>query len=219
MKTIVVSDLHIGSRYFFREKFIRFLDRLPDKAELVLNGDTIDHPRRRLSGEDQEVLQRLVERSYRSPVIWIHGNHDKHFQMDHPGSIIFKPHHTVDRRIYMTHGNRFDHVMPRHLWFVHLFRFFHECRLRLGSHPSHVACYAKKYTSLYGYLRKKVMHTAVSFAQNNGYEVVACGHIHYAEDQQVNGVRYINTGAWTEKKTCCLVIDNDRMRLVPSEAL
>jgi UDP-2,3-diacylglucosamine pyrophosphatase LpxH len=219
MKTIVVSDLHIGSRYFFREKFIRFLNRLPDNTALVLNGDTIDHPRRRLCGEDQEVLQRLVERSYRFPVIWIHGNHDRRFRFENPGNITIKTHHTVDHRIYMAHGNRFDHVMPRHRWFICLFYYFHRCRLMLGSEPAHVACYAKKYAMLYEYLRKKVMHTAVSFAMDNGYNVVACGHIHYAEDVNVNGVRYINTGAWTEKKTCCLIIENNHMRLTASEAL
>jgi hypothetical protein len=36
MKAIVVSDLHIGSRYFLRENFVQFLQNIPQDHEFIL---------------------------------------------------------------------------------------------------------------------------------------------------------------------------------------
>ena len=41
---IIVSDLHIGSRYFLYQEFGRFLANIPEDHELILNGDVIDNP-------------------------------------------------------------------------------------------------------------------------------------------------------------------------------
>ena len=49
MRTVVVSDLHIGSPYFRHDLFDRFLDVLSPSVLLVLNGDTLDYPYRPLS--------------------------------------------------------------------------------------------------------------------------------------------------------------------------
>ena len=74
----------------------------------------------------------------------------------------------------------------------------HDLRVRLGARPVHVAEYAKKWKAFYRVLRNNVMRNAVNFAAENGFEAVTCGHTHFAEDTVLNGVRYINTGAWTE---------------------
>ena len=77
----------------------------------------------------------------------------------------------------------------------------HDLRVKLGARPIHVAQYAKKWKSFYEYLRKNVMLNAVSYAAANGFEAVTCGHTHFAEEQFVNEIRYLNTGAWTEQPT------------------
>jgi UDP-2,3-diacylglucosamine pyrophosphatase LpxH len=74
----------------------------------------------------------------------------------------------------------------------------HDLRVKLGARPVHVAQYAKKWNLFYGYLRKNVMLNAVNYAAKNGFEAVTCGHTHYAEEMFINGIRYLNTGAWTE---------------------
>ena len=48
------------------------------------------------------------------------------------------------------------------------------------------------------FCEKNVASNAVDCAEENGYGAVACGHTHFAEDLVVNGIRYLNTGAWTE---------------------
>ncbi|MEE4606925.1 MAG: hypothetical protein V2J65_37000, partial [Desulfobacteraceae bacterium] len=54
---------------------------------------------------------------------------------------------------------------------------------------------------------------AVSCAIENGFEAVTCGHTHYPEDMVVDGIRYINTGAWTELPAHYLYVTADGITL------
>ena len=89
----------------------------------------------------------------------------------------------------------------------------HNVRVRLGARPVHVAEYAKKWKPLYAFLRRNIMLNAVKYAQQRGFEAVVCGHTHYAEDRRINGIRYINTGAWTELPAFFLNISEYEMNL------
>jgi hypothetical protein len=88
--------------------------------------------------------------------------------------------------------------MPRNRAFIKAFKLMHNLRVKLGAKPVHVAEYAKKWKSFYRVLRKNVALNAVRCAAENGFEAVTCGHTHYPEDMVVDGIRYVNTGAWTE---------------------
>jgi UDP-2,3-diacylglucosamine pyrophosphatase LpxH len=103
--------------------------------------------------------------------------------------------------------------MPRSRVFMKAFRLMHGLRVKLGAQPVHVAEYAKKWRAFYRILRNNVMRNAVNFALENGYNAVTCGHTHYAEDTVLNGIRYINTGAWTEFPAFFLLITEYEMRL------
>jgi predicted phosphodiesterase len=50
------------------------------------------------------------------------------------------------------------------------------------------------------------MINAVNCAKENGYDTVTCGHTHYPEDRVINGIRYVNTGAWTESPAFYLLV-------------
>jgi hypothetical protein len=76
-----------------------------------------------------------------------------------------------------------------------------------------VAEYAKKWKSFYRVLRKNVTLNAVNCAVQNGFEAVTCGHTHYPEDMVVDGIRYVNTGAWTELPAHYLYITADDIAL------
>ena len=89
----------------------------------------------------------------------------------------------------------------------------HNLRMMLGAKPLHVAEYAKRWASFYRVLRRNVMMNAVKCAQQNGYEAVTCGHTHYAEDVVIDGIRYLNTGAWTEAPPYFLHLTADEMIL------
>jgi UDP-2,3-diacylglucosamine pyrophosphatase LpxH len=210
MKAIIVSDLHIGSRYFSREKFKQFLQNIPQDNDFILNGDIVNNSYEKLKSADQQILDRFGEMSLRQKVVWVRGNHDNGYLPDNLGQIQTKQHHALGKRLFITHGDFFDEVMPRSRMFIRAFKMMHDLRVKLGARPVHVAQYAKRWKSFYGYLRKNVMLNAVNYAAANGFEAVTCGHTHFAEEHFIHGIKYLNTGAWTERPTYYVrVTDNE----------
>lgn len=213
MNAIIVSDLHLGSRYFRSHAFGKFLETIAEVDEFILNGDVLDRPHSRLEPLHQQNLDRIEQLSYRCKVVWVQGNHDNGYMPASMGKIEFCRRYVLDNRILITHGDDFDTIMPRSRMFMKAFRWMHDLRVRLGARPVHVAEYAKKWKAFYRVLRNGVMRNAVNFALENGYNAVTCGHTHFAEDLVLNGVRYINTGAWTELPAHYLKITSNNMFL------
>jgi UDP-2,3-diacylglucosamine pyrophosphatase LpxH len=219
MNAIVISDLHLGSRYFLYQNFEPFLKNIPEGTELILNGDIIDNPYAELGQTDQRILDQIVQISCLQKVVWVRGNHDNGYIPQNLGKIKIKHHHAIQRRLFITHGDFFDEIMPRNRAFIKIFRMMHDLRVKLGARPVHVAEYAKKWEYFYAFLRKNVMLNAVNYAKENGFKAVTCGHTHYAEERFINGIRYINTGAWTEAPGYYLQLAANEMALRRSEEI
>ena len=209
----IVSDLHLGNGYFFRESFLSWLDQLPAGAQLILNGDIIDDPDKPMEADHQAVLDRLVEESRRRSVIWVHGNHDEGLVLEDAGEIKFVRQWEVEKRLLVVHGDELDSVMPRHGVFKALFRAMHKALIRLGFPDVHVARFAKKWGFLYRVLNNHVASQAINTARSRGYEAVACGHTHAAMDLHRDGRRYLNSGAWTEEPHHYVCVEGDQIDL------
>ena len=214
MRVRIVSDVHIGSRYFLRDRFLAFLDALPPDAELVLNGDTLDHPRRRLVPADQAVLERLFAEARRRRVVWIVGNHDAEFAL--PAGVPLAPVRSVSygRRLHVQHGYGAGPGVPAKRVVFGLIRRLHALRVVLGAEAMHIARYAKRWPALYDRICDRIRQQAARDARLRGFEAVACGHTHRPEDTVVDGVRFLNTGAWTEEPVCFAELDDQALRFV-----
>ncbi len=195
----VVSDLHLGNPYCRHASFLSWLDSLPAGAALILNGDTIDRPRKPLPPPDRLVLDRLVAESHQRTVIWIPGNHDRRFSLDNAGEIRFENRWEIGRQVLVTHGDKLDDIMPRHGLFRMLFKILHRSLIFVGFPNVHVAQYAKKWGALYRVLNDHVAGKAIRLAETLGFAAITCGHTHSAMDLERDGRRYFNTGAWTEE--------------------
>ena len=213
MNSIIVSDLHVGSRYFLYERFERFLKNLPENDEFVLNGDIINNPYKKLKPRDQQIIDRIGQISFRQKVVWVRGNHDNGYCPSEFGQIHFRNHYSLTNQLLILHGYNFDEITPRNQGFIKAFRLLHNLRIKLGARPVHVAQYAKNWKHLYNVFRKNVMINAVKCALENGYLAVTCGHTHYPEEKVLNGIRYVNTGAWTESPSYYLHVTADNMDL------
>ncbi len=211
---LVVSDLHLGSRYCLREAFVACLERLPPGMNLVLNGDVVDRIHERLPAMDAVVIDRLREESDRRDVVWIYGNHDAGLHLDSPGNIRFVNELIIDRKLLVAHGHGFDQVMPAHRWFVLTFRMMHRLRVLMGAEAVHVAAYAKRWNRLYRVLREHVQRNAIGQARRSGCLAVACGHTHFVESVMAQDLHYFNTGSWTELPVYGLCVGADDIRLL-----
>ena len=211
---IIVSDLHIGSRHFKYAQFLSFLGALPSHATLIFNGDTFDGNWNRVAAEPYSTIIGLLKAVAKERrLILIAGNHDADIRV-HMRGAEYRKYIVLYDTLYVSHGDDFDNVMPRNRTFVTLFRWVHGLRVRLGATPIHVAQYAKRWRPFYRFLRRNVMLNAVEHAREQGYATIACGHVHHPEDSVVEGVRYINSGCWTEDELYYIRVDREDVSLV-----
>jgi len=213
MKAIIVSDLHIGSRYFLYQEFERFLQDIPKDYELILNGDIIDNPFGKFKPPHQKILDIIKQLSYKQKIVWVQGNHENGYVQKGFGKVHCRSLYNLGDKVLIAHGHDFDEIMPRNQGFIKAFKLMHDLRVKLGARPVHVANYAKRWGVLYKVLRKNIMMNAVNCAIQNGYEAVTCGHSHYPEDRIYNSIRYVNTVAWTEFPAFYLLITDEAMTL------
>ena len=146
-------------------------------------------------------------------MVWIRGNHDNGFIPREFENVRFRRFHNIGHRLLIAYGDYFDGIMPNSKAFMPTFKLVHELRIKLGASPVHIAHYAKKWKTFYKFLRKNIMINAVNCAQTLGYQAVTCGHTHFPEDRLIHGIRYINTGAWTEHPGFFLRVTNGELFL------
>lgn len=213
-RAVIVSDLHIGLIHCRCRRFADFLSSLEPDVALILNGDVVDDPGQELGGEAAGIVDLLRAESNTRMVCWTYGNHDDNLQLRDPGKIHFSRHLEIGNRLLIVHGDDFDDIMPKSLLFIRALKLLHKLRVQLGARPVHVAEFAKKwFPFLYRILTEEVKKNAVNCALENGFSAITCGHTHYAEDAVCEGVRYINTGSWTEEPLYCLRADEEKLAL------
>ena len=139
MRTLFISDVHLGSRHSQAGKLLKYLDFVkdyykPDKLYII--GDFIDGWKLKRgwywNDESTLVIRKILTLVKRgTEVIYIAGNHDEFLREfmndDHQfelGSIKFVDeaiHETADgRKLLVVHGDKFDISVKYAKWFVKL---------------------------------------------------------------------------------------------------
>lgn len=211
MNTLIISDLHIGSRAINHKKVIKLLSKV-NFDRLILLGDIIDGwaftRYRKFSKKDVKVIRKLLKRSEKIPVIWISGNHDEFIREYVPvefGNITIV-NEFVDGNIFYTHGDLYDGVVGLK-WLGKLGAVGYEFAIWVDSIFKAFG-YKKSISKILKEKTKEVVKFITNFetelvrqAKKRNCDIVICGHIHKPSDKIIDGVRYLNTGDWIENFT------------------
>ena len=223
LRTVWVSDVHLGSRSCRASLLLDFLRRTRCEV-LYLVGDIIDLESLRRDfywpASHTEVLQAILKKSYEGTrVIYIPGNHDdelRAFVGLKLGNIEVSRDaiHTTrsGRRLLVLHGDQFDAVVRgkslgvllgglacRSL--LTLNRFVHWLHDVAGRPYWSLAQHVK---SRFGCVQRYVerfQHATLVAAREAKVDGVVCGHIHKAELAELEGLLYCNDGDWVESCT------------------
>jgi UDP-2,3-diacylglucosamine pyrophosphatase LpxH len=208
MKTLVISDVHIGSKGCQAEKV---LDLLKDETyqRYILVGDIIDgwlfKRYKKFSYDQTKVIRRLLKLSKNREIIWIAGNHDEFLRKYIPMDIgnIKIVDEWLEYGTWFCHGDKFDGIVQLK-WLGMLGSIGYDLAIVIDQIMKKVGL--KR--SLSKFLKTNVK-AAVSFmvdfenemirqAKKRNCDTVVCGHIHTPSDKIIDGVRYLNTGDWVE---------------------
>ena len=219
-KTIVISDIHLGTKGSKAKEVARFLKQHTCE-NLILNGDIIDGWQLRKSGSWKRKHTRFFNRMLKmieqdnTKVFYLRGNHDDFLDQILPlqiGNLSIQAdmiYESNGKRYFITHGDIFDSITSNLRWIAYLGDIGYTFLLWLNRYVNH---YRRKkglpYFSLSQYVKGKVK-SAVSYidkyeeelarvAKSKGCDGIICGHIHKAENRMIEGIEYLNSGDWVE---------------------
>jgi len=218
MKTLIISDLHIGSKGCKTEEI---LELLKDESfeRYILVGDIIDgwlfKKYKKFSYEHARVIRRLLKLSKNKDIIWISGNHDEFLRKYTPIELgnIKVVDEFIEDGIWYCHGDKYDGIVKMR-WLGMLGSIGYDLAIVIDRFLKRF----NKKTSLSKYLKDNVK-AAVSFlvdfenemvrqAKKRKCHTVVCGHIHTPNFKLIDGVYYLNCGDWVENCTHVILTNN-----------
>lgn len=238
VRSIFISDVHLGTRACQADRLLDFLREHPSEYLFML-GDIVDFWAMSRGGiywssAQNTVVQKILRKArHGTKVFFIPGNHDEalreyigtsfgDIQVEHE-----YVHTAADAKRYLLlHGDEFDQVTRYHKWVAVLGDISYNFLVRLNIWLSWVRRSLRRpgYWSLAGYAKRKVK-TAINFifdfedsvthhVRERQLDGVICGHIHWAAIKEVGGVSYLNCGDWVDSCTAIVEHLDGRMELV-----
>ncbi|MDG1276282.1 MAG: UDP-2,3-diacylglucosamine diphosphatase [Algoriphagus sp.] len=219
-KTIVISDVHLGTKGSKAKEVARFLKQFTCE-NLILNGDIIDGWQLKKSGSWKRKHTRFFNRILKmieqtnTKVYYLRGNHDDFLDQILPlqiGNLSIQTdmiYESNGKKYFVTHGDLFDSITTNLRWIAYLGDMGYTFLLWLNRVVNH---YRYKrglpYFSLSKYVKNKVK-SAVAYvdqyetelakmARSKNCDGIICGHIHKAENRIIEGIEYLNSGDWVE---------------------
>lgn len=236
VRTIWISDFHLGTRHTRAEELLDFL-RHYECAHLYLVGDIFDGwalARNWVWPQSHnDVIQKLLRKGRKgTTVTYIPGNHDafaRDFIGHRFGDILvaqFAIHRLLDgRKLLVVHGDEFDGIIRYAKWLQMLGAVAYGFALGLNHIVNAIRQrFGRPYWSLSAYLKHRTK-TALQYiddfeslvaekARTMGVEGVVCGHIHQAEMRQIEGIEYLNCGDWVESSTAIVEHLDGKLELI-----
>jgi UDP-2,3-diacylglucosamine pyrophosphatase LpxH len=208
---LVISDLHLGSEVCQARLLEEFLPWAAEHARtLVINGDIFDDLNfKRLRRHHFACLKIIRRHSDREDfeVIWIRGNHDGPADIiGHIVGVDILDEYVYDNgavRLLILHGDQFDRVVTEYPWLTAA-----ACGAFHGIQkvfPHRAARWIRRVSKKFQRNGPLVQRSAIEYARAQGCRYVTCGHTHLPVVAEEGGVRYLNTGTWTERPPCPFV--------------
>ena len=218
-KTIVLSDIHLGSNGCRTEDLISFFDKYTCET-LILNGDIIDgwslSRGHKWSKSDTKIIRKILKISQKeTEVIWIKGNHDEFLKDFIPfgiGNISIVPTHTHNavngKTMFMFHGDVLDFFITKAKWISYIGSIGYDLALWLNRVYNKYRSWRNlPYYSISKDIKNGVKKAvdfvndfevnAAKLAKQHYCDTAVCGHIH----QPVIKENYMNSGDWCENCT------------------
>lgn len=234
VRSLFLSDLHLGFRHSRVQSLLDFLNR-HEPENLYLVGDFIDgwclQSRWHWQTECNLIIARLMDLAQRGTRIRLAiGNHDNFLRLPMMLRLIRRCdmlevgeefyHEMADGRQFLVlHGDQFDHYERASSFTVGFLSLFYEGMLRVNSLWSRATSAAmhgngsfvtrmKRRMSSIGRHVRHYRDQIIRHARHRGCDGIICGHIHAPQHIEIDGITYCNAGDWVENCTA-LIEDND----------
>jgi UDP-2,3-diacylglucosamine pyrophosphatase LpxH len=235
VRTLFVSDVHLGFRYAQPERFLNFLLRFRPEQLFIL-GDFLDGWKLRSAWRWEPVYARIFARLLQlarqgTDLYYTPGNHDAFLRCAEMRNIVESAGVRLrmqdefvflardGRRFIVTHGDKFDVIECRYQWLsaatsvayeplLSINWWIHRLLRRHGQSPYAMCATVKDKVKAFVRFLSHFEHELFQHARSKDCDGVICGHIHKPGVVVSGEMTYFNTGDWVENCTA-LVEDHD----------
>jgi UDP-2,3-diacylglucosamine pyrophosphatase LpxH len=229
--TVIISDLHLGSKAARRDDILDFLDKISTET-LILNGDIIDgwslQRGSKWTKKDTKIIRKLLKISETdTEVIWLRGNHDEFLKDFLPfdlGNIKIVEdyiHQHGSIRYYIFHGDVLDVFITKVKWLAYIGSIGYDIALWINRWYNRWRAWRKlPYYSISKDIKNGIKKAtnfindfeinAVRLAKGKGCQVAICGHIHQPSLKD----EYMNSGDWCENCTVLVETKDGKWKLI-----
>ena len=209
MKRVVISDLHIGSKFYKSKELLEFL-QTEDYDELVLAGDIIDFIK--IPVFTKRCLEIASSIDYSKRIIYIVGNHDDgllELVGSKIGNVEFMKRYdfeSSERKFRIEHGDEYDRGVLHNRIFVKILSVIQNV-LEVAFNFDFTTWWTEKQ------IKKHKLRSAIHIIKHHPeIDVFIMGHNHFPEaiiwiDEHQNIKTYINSGDWVTHQTFVTIED------------
>lgn len=219
-KTIVLSDIHLGSKWSKAKEVTSFLKENTCDT-LILCGDIIDGwqlvrgKKEKWKKRHSNFIKLLLDIQKKTNIIYLRGNHDDFLDRILPLTFqnirIVKDYvyTSAGKRYYVLHGDVFDIVTSKYGWLskigdmgysllMWINRRYNDWRQKKGlPYYSLSKDIKNRVKASVSYISDYEKHI-VEIARKKKCDGVICGHIHHPEKKYYDEILYLNSGDWVE---------------------
>ena len=209
MKRIIISDTHIGTKFYRSKELLEFLQS-EDYDELILAGDIIDFIKIPVFTERcMEIIEAI---DYDKRIIYVVGNHDESLVglIDKEFfNVIFMKRYEFQagkRKFRIEHGDEYEKGVIHNKIFVKILSVIQNI-LEFTFNFDFTSWWTEK--QIKKHQLRSVIHI---LRQNDDVDVFIMGHNHCPEaliwiDEDQNIKTYINAGDWVSHQTYVVIED------------
>jgi UDP-2,3-diacylglucosamine pyrophosphatase LpxH len=229
--TVIISDLHLGSKASRRDDILDFLDKISTET-LILNGDIIDgwslQRGSKWTKKDTKIIRKLLKISETGTnVVWLRGNHDEFlkdfipFDLGNIKIVEYWIHQSNQIRYYIFHGDILDVFITKVKWLAYIGSIGYDIALWINRWYNRWRAWRKlPYYSISKDIKNGIKKAtnfindfeinAVRLAKGKGCQVAICGHIHQPSLKD----EYMNSGDWCENCTALVETKDGKWKLI-----
>ena len=203
MKRVVISDTHIGSKFYKENELYSFLES-EEYDQLILNGDIIEFLK--IPTFTEGCMRIIKSVDYEKEIIYIIGNHDKalaNFSNKEMFGIQFMEEYEFEehgRKFRVEHGDKYEKGIVHYrtvMKFISIFQDFLERYFNVD---------VSTWFNNLKINKRKIKRLWDIIDLNNDVDVLIVGHTHIPEaviwiDENEKIKTYVNSGDWVSHAT------------------
>lgn len=216
--TLIISDLHLGSKVSRSKRVTSFLKNF-EFQKLILLGDMFeDLDFGRLKEDDWKFLSAIGEISKTKKVIWVEGNHDQGIVQifaNLTNARVKKAYSwKYNKKKYLAmHGHQFDNFLLNNAFLGFIANQAYNILQIVDFKDKRMSRFIKGKSKGWLRLSKKVAQRALLYAKLQGVDYIICGHTHKILTKKSGETRYYNCGCWTDTPSGYVTIDKDKIKV------